>query len=193
LKAVVLDIDGTLIESMSIDSDLYFSSISKVLGPVKFRPNLNDYDHVTDSGIIAQLLNATDLIRERFVASLAEHIETVGPFPVVHGATQFVDRLRDSKEHVIAIATGGWRISAILKLESSGFDVSGIPIASCDDSHSRAEIMRIALAKLGDEFDSVTYFGDAEWDRRACETLGWKFVPVGPDLGGIQSYDAVDL
>lgn len=187
---------------MSIDSNLYFSSISAVLGPVQFRPSLSDYDHVTDSGIIAQLLidnevaeesNAMDLIRERFVASLSAHIETSGPFPVIHGATQFVERLRDSKEHEIAIATGGWRSSAILKLETSGFDINGIPFASCDDSHSRAEIMRVALAKLGDEFDSVTYFGDAEWDRRACETLGWGFVPVGPDLGGIQSYDNVDL
>ena len=187
---------------MSIDTDLYFSSISAVLGPVAFRANLDDYDHVTDIGIIAQLLadndvsaesSAIDLIRERFVASLSAHIETVGPFPTIHGATQYIDRLRGSKQHKVAIATGGWRSSAILKLETSGIDVNGIPVASCDDSHSRAEIMRVALSKLGDEFESVTYFGDAEWDRRACQTLGWEFVPVGSDLGGIQSYDGVDI
>jgi len=186
---------------MSIDSDLYFSSILAVLGPVKFRENLIDYDHVTDRGIIAQLLADNDLamessvmnlIRERFVARLAEHIELVGPFPTIHGASQFVDDLRRSKEHKVAIATGGWRSSALLKLETSGIDVNGIPVASCDDSESREEIMRVALAKLGDEFESVTYFGDAEWDRRACRTLGWEFVPVGSDLGGIQSYDGVD-
>ncbi len=202
MKAIVFDIDGTLIESMSIDSGLYFSAISAVLGSVEFRANLNDYDHVTDSGIIAQLLadndfavesSAIDLIRERYVANVSAHIESVGPFPTIHGATQFVDRLRDSKEHKVAIATGGWRSSAILKLETSGIDVNGIPVASCDDSHSRAEIMRVALAKLGDEFVSVTYFGDAEWDRRACQTLGWDFVLVGSDLGGIQTYDGVDL
>ncbi len=187
---------------MSIDSGLYFSAISAVLGSVEFRANLNDYDHVTDSGIIAQLLvdndlavesSTFDLIRERFVARLSTHIESVGPFPTIHGATQFVDSLRDSKEHKVAIATGGWRSSALLKLETSGIDVNGIPVASCDDSQSRAEIMRIALTKLGDEFESVTYFGDAEWDRRACQTLGWDFVPVGSNLGGIQSYDGVAL
>ena len=202
MKAILLDVDGTLIESMSIDSDLYFSSILAVLGPIKFRENLIDYDHVTDSGIIAQLLvdndlavksSVMDLIRERFVAKLSAHIESVGPFPTIHGATQFVDSLRRSKEHKVAIATGGWRSSALLKLETSGFDVNGIAVASCDDSESRAEIMRVALAKLGNEFESVTYFGDAEWDRRACQTLGWDFVPVGSDLGGIQSYDGIDL
>ena len=202
MRAVVLDIDGTLIESMAVDSDLYFSSISAVLGPVKFRANLIDYDHVTDSGIIAQLLVDNDIaadsgvmdsIRERFVASLFAHIESVGPFPTIQGAIQFVNRLRDSKEHAVAIATGGWRSSALLKLETSGVDVNGIPVATCDDSQSRAEIMRIALTKLGDEFESVTYFGDAEWDRRACQSLGWGFVPVGSDLGGIQSYHGVDI
>jgi len=202
MKAVVFDVDGTLIESMTIDTDIFLSSISAILGPVEFRANLNDYDHVTDSGMIAQLLadndlsgesSAIDLIRERYVASVSAHIESVGPYPVICGANQYIDRLRDSKEHKIAIATGGWRDSAILKLETSGIDVDGIPVASCDDSHSRAEIMHVALACLGDEFESITYFGDAEWDRRACQTLGWDFVPVGSDLGGIQSYDSVDL
>jgi len=187
---------------MSIDSDLYFSSILAVLGPVEFRDNLIDYDHVTDSGIIAQLLADNDIamessmmnsIRDQFIASLSAHIDSVGPFPTIPGAAKFVDNLRRSKEHKVAIATGGWRRSALLKLNTSGIDVNRIPLASCDDSESRAEIMRVGLAKLGNEFESVTYFGDAEWDRRACQTLGWGFVPVGSDLGGIQSYDDFDL
>ena len=198
----MFDVDGTLIESMAIDSKLYFSSVSAVLGPIEYRSSLNDYDHVTDSGIIAQLVDdnelspepsAIDSIQTLFVGGLIEHIQTVGPFPVIHGATQVIDRLSLSTEYSVAIATGGWRKSALLKLESSGFSLDGIPIVSCDDSPSRTEIMRIALAKLGDDFESVTYFGDADWDRRACQILGWDFVPVGSDLGGIESYDSFDF
>jgi len=198
LEAIVLDIDGTLIESMAIDSDLYFSSIFAVLGPVEIRENLNDYDHVTDIGIIAQVMedNALPLdsdaivsIRNRFVAGLTARIKIDGPFPEIPGAARFIDRLRDSKEHDVAIATGGWRLSALLKLETSELNVKGIPVFSCDDSPSRTEIMRIALSQLGNVYESVTYFGDAEWDRRACEILGWEFVPVGAGLGGIETYD----
>lgn len=187
---------------MSIDSEFYFSSIRAVLGPVEVRSNLNDYVNVTDSGIIAELIEdngllvepgTVDSIRDLFVESLGKHIETVGPFPVIRGAAQILERLGQSAEYGVAIATGGWRRSALLKLESSGFRLDGIPIVSCDDSPSRTEIMRIALSKLGDEFESVVYFGDAEWDKRACHALGWDFVAVGPDLDGIDSYDGIDL
>ena len=199
---MVFDVDGTLIESMSADPEIYVASISAILGSVEVRRNLDDYDHVTDRGIIEQLLVDNDLpielntirrIRERFIESLSSHIESAGPFPEIHGASGFLDCLRNSKEHKVAIATGGWKASAALKLETSGIDVSGIPFASCDDSVSRTGIMRAAVSGLGGEFESITYFGDAEWDRRACESLGWAFVPVGPNLGGIRSYDDLDL
>ena len=52
--------------------------------------------------------------------------------------------------------------------------------------------MQAALARLGSEFESVNYLGDAEWDRRACRSLGRNFVAVGPGLGGIDSHAGID-
>ena len=201
MKAIVFDVDGTLIESMSIDSELYFSSINSVLGPVNIREDLSDYDNVTDSGILAQLIDdngfsskdeVAESIQAIFVESLRKHIQTVGPFPAIEGAIQMVDKVRHSANTRIAIATGGWRRSALLKLESTGFNIDGIPVATCDNSPSRIEIMRTALSRIGNDFESVTYFGDAEWDRQSCQNLGWNFVAVGPDLGGIESYENID-
>ncbi len=202
MRAIIFDVDETLVESMAIDCKLYESSINFILGPVEFRASFNDYDHVTDQGIIAQLIddnalsvesNVIDSIRRHFVDSVNDHISTVGPFTAIHGATAMIDRLNRSADMCVAIATGGWRDSAFAKLESSGFELNGIPVATCDDSPSRTEIMRIALSRLGQSFDSVTYFGDAEWDRRACRDLGWNFVAVGSDLGGIESYDGLNI
>ena len=39
----------------------------------------------------------------------------------------------------------------------------------------------------------VTYFGDGEWDQRACKELGWQFVAVGPRLGGIESFRDIQV
>jgi hypothetical protein len=48
-----------------------------------------------------------------------------------------------------------------------------------------------ALSQLDGPFQSVTYFGDGVWDRDASASLGWKFVPVGPKLGGLTDFHAV--
>jgi phosphoglycolate phosphatase-like HAD superfamily hydrolase len=202
VKTIILDIDGTLIESMAVDTELYFASIAEVLGQVRVRDKLSDYEHVTDSGILAQLLDdngyvhdgeVVETIRSIFVGKIERHIETEGPFRTIDGAVDFVDRIRAADDKNVAIATGGWRKSALLKLESAGFDINGIPLVTGDDSPSRIEIMSSALAKIGGDVESVTYFGDAEWDERACRSLGWNFVAVGPGLGGIESYTEVEV
>mgnify|MGYP001818985296 CR=1 FL=1 len=201
MKSIILDVDGTLIDSMGVDPRLYFSSIERVLGPVSLR-DLNDYDHVTDSGILGQILEENGFsgtgklaasVKSMFMKGLNSHIEHVGSFPVIDGAVEFVERIRKSTDTSIAIATGCWRESALLKLKTSGFNIEGIPVATSDDSPSRVEIMRSALRMTGSDAGGVTYFGDAEWDERACHDLGWNFVAVGPRLGGIKSFSSIRL
>lgn len=202
MKAIIFDIDGTLLESMAIDTELYFAAIRDVLGVVEVRPDLHDYEHVTDAGILQQLLEdnglssrhdlATDFQRT-FLQYLKAHVSGPSAFPTIDGSIDFFDAMRRADDTRVAIATGCWRESALLKLDSAGFDIDGVPLATCDDSPSRVDIMRTALARLGGTFDSITYFGDAEWDRRACRTLDWNFVAVGPGLGGIKSYAGLIL
>ncbi len=198
MRATIFDIDGTLLQSMAVDSEIFDQSIKAILGSVRFRDNYNCYDNVTDRGIIEELMadnglspasDVVGLIRDQYVSELSNHIEASGPFAEVHGAAHFLERLSSDADTRVAIATGGWRDSAMLKLKSSGLSTNVIPVATCDDSASRTEIMQIALASLQGDFDSVTYFGDAQWDAEACRTLGWNFLAVGPDLRGIDSYE----
>jgi phosphoglycolate phosphatase-like HAD superfamily hydrolase len=201
VNTIIFDIDGTLVDSMGVDPKLYYSSIEQVLGPVRLR-DLNDYDHVTDSGILGQIIQengfpgADELaaaVKAQFMEALNRHIDDAGSFPVIDGAVQFIDRIRRSTDTRIAIATGCWRESALLKLQTSGFNIEGIPVATSDDSPSRVEIMRSALRMTDCTPGTVTYFGDAEWDQRACDDLGWNFVAVGPRLGGIESFSSIQL
>jgi hypothetical protein len=76
-----------------------------------------------------------------------------------------------------------------MKLTSAGFPVQGIPISSADDSCERCRIMENALRLLGHRFKTVTYYGDGAWDREAALSLGWSFVPVGVELGGITRFE----
>lgn len=195
--AVIFDIDGTLLRSAEIDDALYRRSVRAVLGDVRLRPALADYEYVTDSGILAQIFADNGLalspdrsaaIRSAFVDACRMHIDSHGAFPEIPGARDMLHSLSMSPAHAVAIATGGWRDTARLKLETAGFELGGLPLATADDSHDRTEIMQIALQQLGARFDSVRYYGDGPWDRQACQRLGWEFVAVGPALGGIESY-----
>ncbi len=200
MKAVIFDIDGTLLHSAAVDDALYRKAVQTVLGDVRLRPALHDYPYVTDTGILRQILRDNALgtgrrpleeIRSVFVGFLEDHVDEHGPFAEIPGARDFLDSLRASPSHAVAMATGGWRQSAEFKLSSAGFDVADIPLATADDHHERTAIMQIALDSLGAHFDSVTYYGDGPWDREACEQLGWRFVAVGAELGGLEDFRAV--
>ena len=103
------------------------------------------------------------MIRRRFVRALNDHVQKEGPFQEIPGAMKYFHAYRKSTDHCVAIATGGWRESAMLKLDSAGFDVTDVPLATSDDSACRSEIMQIAVNALGSEFESITYYGDALW------------------------------
>lgn len=163
----------------------------------EFRESLSDYDFVSDSGILWQVLadnklrhlpDPTSEIRSTFVGSLKEHISNNGAFREVPGARNFLASLWSSQDHYVAIATGGWSASATLKLDSAEFDIENVTLSASDTERDRTRIMRSALDRPENDYESITYYGDGPWDRDACRALGWKFVPVGHALGGIESY-----
>jgi beta-phosphoglucomutase-like phosphatase (HAD superfamily) len=199
MHAAIFDIDGTLLDSDGVDGELYTAAVERVLGRVRIRENWGAYRHVTDSGILAEILRDNGIsgdadviaaIKTSFVESLQHHIAKYGPFSEIPGARDFLSSLRNATDRACAYATGCWSTPALLKLKSAGFPVQGLPISSADDSYERCAIMENALRQLGDRFESITYYGDGVWDREAALSLGWGFVPVGVELGGITRFEA---
>ena len=197
LQAIIFDIDGTLVQSNSDDDRIYRESVISVLGPVRFREEIHHYDRVTDAGILLQIFEDNELdhsaelaaaVKTEFTERTRQHLQTNGPFSEIPGARRYLRQLSESCNCQVAIATGGWRDTAQLKLTTAGFDVASILLASSDDAIDRTDIMRIALSRLDTDCESAVYFGDGTWDRAACEALGWEFRPVGRVLGGIDNY-----
>jgi beta-phosphoglucomutase-like phosphatase (HAD superfamily) len=198
VHAVIFDIDGTLLESSAQDEDLYRQAVKHVLGDVRFRASLHEYDNVTDAGILLQVLadnsvepesHVIDTIKSEFFRLVDAFVQAAGAFREIRGAKSALQRLNNSPSHGLAVATGGWRQSAEMKLATAGFNPGGLSLATSDDALTRTDIMQIALDSIGQEVASVTYYGDGTWDQHACLQLGWNFVPVGPVLDGISSFD----
>lgn len=170
------------------------------MGQVRIRETWEQYERVTDTGILADICldNAlafegtlSDSIRDVFISRLRARMDQHGPYREIPGALEFVRSIRQRPDVQIAYATGGWRASAELKLRSAGFPLLDVPLASANDHQDRQHIMLHALGQLRGPFASITYFGDGIWDMRATAALGWQFVPVGPKLGGISNFNAV--
>lgn len=188
---VIFDVDGTLVDSNAFNDELYGRAVTDVLGNVRLRPDWSRYEHKTDTGILREICreNALDArapelnVRKRFGELVGDHLQRSGACPPIPGGPALLDSLRNYPGVHVGIATGGWPHTALMKLHAAGYDTSGLVLASADDAYERTEILEIARTRLAPAAAAM-YVGDGEWDRRACESLGWPFIGVGDRLRG---------
>jgi beta-phosphoglucomutase-like phosphatase (HAD superfamily) len=190
MHLITFDIDGTLVDSSGLDAMLYAQAIRDELG-IQIDESWQSYRHVTDSGVLAEVLARhrpeqeslvlAERARERFISLVRQHVADRAKINAIPGAKALIRRLRAIPDVVVAIATGGWRESAEFKLDAVDIDYDGLPFASSSDAKSRLDIMRLAEQRASSDgvFDRKTYFGDAPWDQKASAELGYRFVAVG--------------
>ena len=191
-RLAIFDIDGTLTATNAVDDECYARAIAEALEITPEAIDWSDTPHVTD-GAIARYLwsrhraraaepdNLAE-IQRRFLATLrAELARAPQRFAPIAGAASLFPHLRRAGWH-IALATGGWRASATVKLGAAGIDLTDLPMACADDAESREDIVRIACrtaeARAGVVFQRVVSVGDAPWDVRTARSLGLPFVGV---------------
>jgi phosphoglycolate phosphatase-like HAD superfamily hydrolase len=192
MKLLIFDIDGTLIQTHEEEANCFIQAFSDVTGISHIDKDLRSYQHVTDSGIAQECIfnhfqrDATfdelEQIEERFITLFAKTLAKQPPHPIagVHG---LFEKLANEPEICLAIATGSYYRSAMIKFHYSSLYLHHLPISSCNDHYSRTEIMRIAKSKAQDfygvgDFDSITYVGDGPWDIEAVNALTWQFIGV---------------
>lgn len=190
---VIFDVDGTLSLTSRVDDDCWAEAAREVLGVEGMSTDWSTYSHSTDEAIASDLIrDRTELprtdetvhrVRDAFIArirtALAGNPMLFRPVP---GSPSVFDRLRECGWSS-AIATGGWRTTACLKLDAAGVPHAGIPAAHADDAHPRESIVSIAAARAiesaGTAFERIVYVGDGIWDVRAARRLGIGFVGIG--------------
>jgi beta-phosphoglucomutase-like phosphatase (HAD superfamily) len=193
-KLVIFDIDGTLIDSTSVDEICFVHSIREEFGIESIHENWESYQEATDSGILEEIFQASfsrkpsrgEQIKhiDRFVALLAEyHAKKPSMFQEINGAADILECLKHHAEREAAIATGGWRKSALFKLDAARIDIKGIPMMTGSESKYRDEILRrcIEYAKRAysvTQFEKIVSVGDARWDLKAAHKLGIGFIGI---------------
>ena len=191
---VIFDVDGTLVDSLEAEAVLYPTACRKGLGVSHVSSSWDSYRNPTDRGIVEELtlrhLNrpatAEDFARVEacFLSLLLEcHRRNKALYQQVPGAEAALMTVQALPNTVVAIATAGWRATALFKLECAGISVDDVPIASANDGTTKRDIMNVscerALRRGGvPRFATVTYIGDSDTDQRAAADLGFEFIGV---------------
>ncbi|HUQ52866.1 MAG TPA: DUF3500 domain-containing protein, partial [Gammaproteobacteria bacterium] len=122
MHLVMFDIDGTLVDSTGFDSELYATAVDAELGRAVDR-DWGSYEHVSDSGILEQLLRDTRSgkeraaiaarVQRRFVELVRDYLARQPGFVrEIAGAKRLVERLAALPNVRVAVATGGWEPTA---------------------------------------------------------------------------------
>lgn len=189
---LIFDLDGTLVKSSAFDDACYQQALREVLGHSNFNSNWETYEHVTDTGLLHELLLNLGVdepkpiirqVRDVFGEKIKHYLDSGGDCIPVPGALETISKLLASGFKV-GIATGGWGHAARMKLRHAGFD-EPVFLSSSDDAMDRPGIMSHCCERLGGDPSRAVYFGDASWDVKATKTLGWRFVGVGKHFSGV--------
>jgi phosphoglycolate phosphatase-like HAD superfamily hydrolase len=195
MHLIMFDLDGTLLKSTTLDIHCFAGALSSVLGIENFDSDWTDFKYVTDEAIVSEIVarqlkrpatpKEKNALRTKVLQLLQSQTRTNPEnFAPIPGALDLFTLLQQSRTCAVAIATGCWQESALLKLSTAGFETADLPIASADDSHRREDIMRTAYTRALDlwgerEFETVTYVGDGVWDLNASRKLGYHFIGIG--------------
>jgi len=195
VNLLVFDVDGTLTATNEVDTRCFAGAFLEVFG-VALNTSWHIYPQRTDSGIIRhsflehfrRVPTATelDLFRERFLTLLeGEWRAAPHNFAAIAGAARAFTAIVEHGNYALALATGGWRASALFKLEKGGIPAAGVPAAFADDAAEREEIARIAIdratVRYQQQFDRIILVGDSDCDVTTAARLRLGFVGIAAD------------
>ena len=185
----VFDIDGTLTDTMGVDIECYIAAVREVVG-IEIPKQWEAYDEITDAAVLETACRLRDFPRPtpdlqrrtalRLAGMLREALaSTPHRFQPIPGARDVFDLVRRAGWRV-AMATGAWRPSAMVKLDGAEIPSEGVPLATCSEETARRDIILRAVAQVdGTPSSEVVYVGDGTWDGRAAASLGYGFIGIG--------------
>lgn len=194
MNAVIFDIDGTLTKTSQVDADCFVKAIENVFSIKVDITDWSQYKNSTDSGITEEIFqkyfrrlpspDELSTLKSDFVDLLKKSFN-MNPklFNVVPGVCTMLSNLQKNQQWAVGIASGCWKSSALLKLQSAGISSVGILAAFSEDAISREDIITTALVRIKNQYglrdlEKIVYVGDGIWDARAARKLGIGFLGI---------------
>ena len=195
MKLAIFDVDGTLTNTNSVDNKCFVKALAEAYAITEIDTDWAAYPNTTDSGITQHVFqekfgrNPVETEIEKFKGCFVnmlsdEYRANSSSFAEIAGASMALNTLKRDSDWAVAIATGCWRESALMKLKAAKIDTDGIPAAYAEDGLSREDILKAAVAQSLEHyrvrsFGKIVSIGDGLWDVRAAGRLHFAFLGVG--------------
>lgn len=197
MNLAIFDIDGTLTKTDQIDDICFVRAMADAHAITNVSTDWAGYSHTTDSAITLEIFKhqfnrlpeEAELVKfkSHFVRLLEDYqAKDSSLFAEIAGASSMLRRLNQEHNWRVAIATGGWRVSAALKLKVAGIEADAFPAAFADDGLSREEILQLAISKAEtwyqqNHFARIVSIGDGIWDVRTAHNLKFPFIGIAAE------------
>lgn len=188
----LFDVDGTMTDTKDIDDQCFTEVLSELYGFDIHNMDWSEFNHVTDTGLCDEIymrhkgrkISKTELkrVQKLFVKKINSSIKNEPKrFNSIPGVQEFLNHA--TRQNIpMAIATGGWRKSAELKLNAANIPYEPFTLATSNDSFKRRTIMNVAIARAQFEyqrkFSSIIYFGDGLWDAKTCAAMDIPLIGI---------------
>ncbi|MDB5820796.1 MAG: hydrolase, haloacid dehalogenase-like family [Rhizobacter sp.] len=193
LKAVLLDIDGTLLDSNDAHAKSWITVFERH-GQAAYYPQVRRLIGMGGDKVIPTLLGLSEdaplakaILKERTEIFLEDHLPHLRPTP---GARMLLDRMRSEGLQLVVATSSGEELPRLL--EQAGIaDLLPIRATSEDASRSKpdADIVQAALQKAGLRASQTVMLGDTPYDVTSAKAAGVDTIALR--CGGWWSDDAL--
>ncbi len=193
MNLLIFDVDGTLVQSVArADSKCFATTYEHIYKKTFPTIDWHQFPHVTDTTILQTVIqdhfgrtvldNEIQVFEQKYM-ELLRHNRRERPhyFSEVAGARAMLHRLLSLPDTLVAIATGGWRKTAHIKMQHVGIPSQAFWVSGADGKTTREAIIEETLTvahRIEKRFRKIIYIGDAPWDVTTTRNMQLDFVGI---------------
>lgn len=182
IKAVLFDIDGTLIDSNDAHTQAWVQTLQRHGHSVSYTQIRNLIGKGSDKvfaevlGIASDSALAKQITKDRTQLLMSSFIPNLAPTP---GARPLVQRMRSEGLRLIIASSSGEELPALLT-QAGLRDLLDTAVSSdeVEESKPDGDIIEVALRKAGVQPAEAVMIGDTPYDIAAAKAAGVKCIAV---------------
>ena len=180
VKAVVLDVDGTLMDTNYLHVEAWARALEEVghrASRVEIHPKIGKSSSLLISELVGDDDDAANKVAELHTEYYSEMQKHAYPLP---GAKELIDSLAKQDYQVwLATSADPEELEVSLeKLEAEGKLAGIVNSSDVEESKPAPDIFELALEQAGVEAQEAVAVGDAIWDVESAKAAGVRAVAV---------------